>query len=151
MCLILSSQFERTIITHCLILPLNILHQSGRPCPWAARGRQQACMVWEQSCRGAGMDATSSGTAPGRSGVGPGGALVLSWDPHLIEVLAAMKSSLRKVKENSRPQCCWFPKNTQRCALKIVLWCGQPTFLPKIYPAVLCCAMPSTHCGEEWH
>lgn len=36
--LILSSWFERTIITPCLILPLNILCQTGRLWLWAVQG-----------------------------------------------------------------------------------------------------------------
>lgn len=108
MCLILSSQFERTIITHCLILPLNILHQSGTSARGQHGGGSRHARWENKAAEGQGWMPHPRGwtVAPGRSGGGPGGALVLTWDPHLIEVPAALKPSPRKVKENSRHQCC---------------------------------------------
>lgn len=124
--LILSSQFDRTMITLCLIFPLNILPKTGRL--WAVQGRQQACTVWQWSCREAGwvLHPHTWTMAPGRSGE----------DAHLgstsIQTSAASKPGFREVKEISRPQCLWFPRNTQSCAPKVLPRRGWSTFLPKI-------------------
>lgn len=124
--LILSTQFERTMITLCLIFSLNILPKTGRL--WAVQGRQQACTVWQRSCRGAGwmLHPQAWTTASGRSGEG----VHLGSTP--IQTSAASKSDLREVKENSRPQSFWFHRNIQSCALKVVPWHGWSTFSPKI-------------------
>lgn len=116
------------MITLPLIFPLNILPKTGRQ--WAVQGRQQACTLWQWSCRGEGwmlLHPQALTVAPGRSGEGA----------HLgsasIQISAASKPGFREVKENSKPQCFWFPRNIQSCALQVVPWHGWSTFLPKIY------------------
>lgn len=80
-CLILSIQFERTIITARLILPLNILLRAGRLWSSAAQGVQLLWMVWGQGCGAAGMGATSLGTRKVQGGLR--GAPVLAWKNHV--------------------------------------------------------------------
>lgn len=115
-----------------LIFPLNILPKTGRR--WAVQGRQQACTLWQWSCRGEGwllLHPQALTVAPGRSGEGA----------HLgsasIQISAASKPGFREVKENSKPQCFWFPRNIQSCAIAWVV-----NLLTKNIPR-LCCAPPN--------
>lgn len=82
MCLILSSHFERTIITSSLILALDILLWAGRTS--AAQGMLQTRMVQEQSCGGPGWvpHPWRNTVAPGRPAGRSGRAAVLIWNNH---------------------------------------------------------------------
>lgn len=138
--LILSSQFERTIITPWLILPLNILCSDWQA---VAVGGSRHAWCENKAAEEQGWMPCPRGwtVAPGR----PGGLSLLTCFAHLSRSQQLQSPVLGKLK--SRPQCCWCPKSIQSCALKVVPWHGRPTFLPKIYPAVHCASL-STHRGE---
>lgn len=149
-CLILSSHFERTIITSRLILAPDILLWAGRTS--AVQGMLQTCMVREQSCGGPGWvpHPWRHTVAPGRPAGSSGGAPVLIWNNHTFyTTLSSFQAQPWELKVNHRLWCCWFPNNIQGCALKTVSRCSLPIFSAETLQAQHC-ATPSTH-HEECH